>query len=373
MSDAPQSDTKKNGILTVLDNITKGIPPAKIPGITGLSKRQVQYAITRLRRSGNIRKIGYGTWEVVESKFDEKSRYNKVQKTHRVGSPHTPPEDTKMQDTVRGHGITATVKIPKLFKWDERERLLEKRGIPFEKIPQGQRISFKGVEKVWLCKKSLVLYLPQSWYAESAKEAAWYAMSYILDTLRELERYLGVTTFKVKGGYQVKFSRHHYALIKNSLATQYNEEKKKLFVFDDRGLWLLVDNSKPDNRFLQELEAVRPGIKAKDNAIYHNRVIQKFFNELKETEFSPKETADLLEKAAQLLNQSAEQDLFYRKNIASHVLAIKELSESAKKLAEAQERIESAIIHKKNGQTNLSGKKFKRAQVKGLKKLGGFL
>lgn len=248
----------------------------------GISKRQVQYSLKELRTQGLIRKVGYGTWEVLAGRVPAIKK--KVQKIHRVARTHTPPEGAK-PDSVRAHGLVVTVGIPRdLRNWDKRETILQNARIEFDPIPQGQRILLgKEKMKVWLTNRSIVYYLPWSWYADTAKAATWGIMQDVLELIKTTTRKVGINPeeLKTNGRYKIKFSRQHYSLIKNALAKAYNKTGEKLFVYDWRGLWLLIDNSYNQN----ELETVHPVTAPEDNG-----KVQDFWNDVKSGRFQ--ETLD---------------------------------------------------------------------------------
>ena len=54
----------KNLYLIVFNLIKKGKRPSHICSILNISKQKLQYYINHLKENGNIKKIGYGTWEV---------------------------------------------------------------------------------------------------------------------------------------------------------------------------------------------------------------------------------------------------------------------------------------------------------------------
>jgi len=55
-------------------------------------------------------------------------------------------------------------------------------------------------------------------------------------------------------GYRFTTSREHYGMIKNEMARQYNDKGDKLFISDDEGIWLWID----DSHGLAELETNEP-------------------------------------------------------------------------------------------------------------------
>ncbi len=317
-------------ILTVYSWLRDGLSPAAMIKKQVFSKRQIQYALDKMRSMGIIRKVGYGTWEIlIENVTPQYLQTKKVQKVHRVGRTESPPQGTK-PDSVRSHGIVVTLRIPTIPRWEQRESILEKSKIPMLKIAQGQRVKIGEIEKVWLCNKSIIYYLPWSWYADTAKIAAYSIIEDVTAAIVRTEKYLGIKTLKVHGSYKIKFSRQHHALIKNALAKMYNRPgKRRLQIRDDNGLWLLIDNSSPDGKVhLNEFEAVHPKTAPDDN-----KLVQDHFNDIKANPgLTPSFIADSLGKTSEIVQGLAQEQEMYRKDlldygakIAAHAKSIEQL------------------------------------------------
>lgn len=315
----PQKVHSKDCTLSVLSLLRAGVRPSQIWEKHGISKRSVQYVLRKLRASGAIRKLGYGTWEVVH---DAPGGVEKVQIVHRVTPRHTPPEGAP-SNTVRGNGVQAVVKVPRgLQNWKERDIIMSRSGIPFKLIPQGQRIEVGEVKKVWLTDSSIVYYLPFSWYGPTSPEVAGQILEDTVALITRTERYLGIASLKIDGNYKIKFSRRHMSLIRNGLARLYNQApRRKLFIRDDGGVWLLVDNSYNEN----ELEHV----KARPSQVDEVTAVQNFFNGLKTHPITPEFILDSLGQASNMIKSTAANLSFYAKNMESHVLAVNSLSYQA--------------------------------------------
>lgn len=272
----PYKDRTFPCTLTVFEHVSKQLSPSLLYD-KKYTKRQVDHALKKLQEAGFIEKLAYATWEATVPELTREIFERRYTKVHRV----TPPEGTRelregtraKPDTDRMHAVMVTVQIPKLKNWERRAELLEKKGISFEPIVQGQRISFRDIEKIWLCRESIVMYLPYSWFADTSAAALEKATGDVIAIISGLEKHLGAASFKVGGSYKFRFSKQEHALVKNALAQQYNDKKLKLRVYDDSGLWLLVD----DSFSLKELEAVHPESSPDDH-----RKVQKFFNSLKQ-------------------------------------------------------------------------------------------
>lgn len=306
----------------VFNHILKSLQPSLLWKSGKLKKRQVKYNLGKLLDAGFIRKIGYGTWEATTSELTREMFERRYKKVHRV----TPQEGTFLNgegtklkpDTDRMHGAQVTVQIPRLKNWNRRAEILTSRGIKFKPIVQGQRIDFQGM-KVWLCNTSIVMYLPYSWFADTSAAALEKATGDTIVLIRSLEKYLGAASFKVKGSYRFRFSKQEHALIKNALAQQYNEKKLKLRVFDDSGLWLLVD----DSFNMEELEAVHPQTSPDDH-----RKVQNFFNSLKRNPIVTEQVTGTID-ALDRLNPAIEA---LTQQIKLHLAATQEWKNSAQNI-----------------------------------------
>lgn len=313
----------RNCTLSVLSLLKAGVRPAEIWKNHEFTKRQVKYVLRKLKDSGVIRKLGYGTWEVLDPQGSQERRYKII---HRVTPGHSPTKGPIQPDSVRGHGIVATVRIPseRFINWEERHIVLEARDIPYKEIPQGQRIEVGDVKKVWITNKSLVYYLPYSWYGDTAPEVAEKILQDVIGLVMRTEKMLGIDNLKINGYYRIKFSRQHYSLIRNGLAKLYNKDpRRKLQVRDEGGLWLLIDNSYN----LEELEAVHPETAQEDN-----KHVQDFFNSLKK---APITTEFILERFADTATQIKDahgQLAMYAKNLKAHVESVQELGHGVREL-----------------------------------------
>ncbi len=259
----------KNFYLTVYNQIKEGTRPSEMCKNFNISKQKLNYYLSLLKRAECIKKIGYGVWEICRE-FDEK----KVKETTRL----TKYQPVKIKpDFVRGHAFQFKLKIPKLRNWEKREEILKKKGIEFRTlihlIGNAQEIVIKG-RKIWLTNKSIIIFEKSSYLAKTAKDSKKYALYDLFELVRGLESALGAN-FKINKRYCFKVSKQHYALVKNSLAEQYNRDGEKLGVYSENGLWFLIDNSYN----LNEAETVHP-----KTAVDDNTKVQNFFNGLKSTE-----------------------------------------------------------------------------------------
>ena len=116
-----KNQESKNFYLTVYNQIKEGIRPSEVCKKFNISKQNLNYYLSTLKRSGCIKKIGYGVWEICKE-FDDK----KVKETIRLTKYQ--PVNIK-PDLVRGHAFQFKLKIPKLRNWEKREEILKKKGV----------------------------------------------------------------------------------------------------------------------------------------------------------------------------------------------------------------------------------------------------
>ena len=303
----------KNFYLTVYNQIKQGIRPSEICKNFNISKQKLNYYLSTLKRSGCIKKIGYGVWEIC-GEFDEK----KVKETIRLTKYQ--PVNIK-PDFVRGHAFQFKLRIPKLKNWEKREEIMKKKGIDFRElnhlIGKAQEIVVKG-GKIWLTNKSIIIFERSSYLTKTAKDARQYAIYDLFELVRSLESTLGAN-FKINKKYRFMVSKQHYALVKNALAKQYKRDGKKLQVYSEDGLWFVIDNSYN----LHEAETVHP-----ETAVDDNTKVQNFFNGLKATE---NYTPQIMMKAVTMNAQNLDN---YAVHLDAHVKSVKKLGKGVDKLTE---------------------------------------
>lgn len=258
----------------VYEHIKSGGSPHILWKQNQLTKPQVKCALMRLKRHYSIKKIGFGTWGIT-GEFPIKNLGS-------INTPRHPPthppfisygNDTyseKGPDSVRMHAAIVRLQIPDIKNWGRRREIMQKLGLGYKIISQGETIRFEG-QKVWLCPKSIVFYLNGSWFADTAPDALRRATLDLCAMIARLEKRLKAASFRGPGGYKLRFARQHHSLIKNALARDYRKKGQKLKVFDENGLWLIIDNSFN----LDELETIGKG------AVPDNVKVQDFFNSLK--------------------------------------------------------------------------------------------
>jgi DNA-binding Lrp family transcriptional regulator len=326
VKDVKNQDTCKNFYMSVVELIQEGHNPMQISKELNISRQRINYYISSLKSQGIIKKIGYGVWERCKN-----INIEDVKKSTWVANIKTDKSFTSLkQDSVRGHAFQITFQLPKdLLNWDKREEIFEKIGYKFKKINilgGGQSIVFKG-RKIHLTNKSIIIYEKESFIKETAMESQSQAIEHFLKLIKQLERDLQAN-FSFGGRYRFKVTRQHYSLIKNALAKQYNDSGKKLEVYNDKGLWFLIDNSFN----LNEAETIHS-----KTAVQDNEKVQGFFNGLKEGDleqvqgFKPSVIFSMFGNQGKIINGMLQNANLYNENISSHIGAIKTLGTGVEK------------------------------------------
>lgn len=342
----PQNVQKENCTLLVLHALKSGVGPSAIWKNLGISERSVKYALAKLKAAGAIRRVGYGTWEVLNDDVytGEGAKHTPPEgaTSHRVTMAHTPVKvqlegAKRPPDSVRGHGIVATLKVPERFlNWRDRHIILAARKIQFIEIPQGQRIKVGRINKVWLTHKSIVFYFPPgySWFGDNSRDVAGAILEDIIDHAKKLERMMGMDSLKVGGYYRVKVSRQHYSLIKNGLAKYYNNPRRKLEVRNESGIFLLIDNS----FHLNETETPHP-----ETAVEDNQIFQDWARSQQRTPLTSEDVTRLLGESAAQIKEAHGQLSMYAKNLETHVAAVNNLSNQAQENAKTTIDLREAV------------------------------
>jgi SUMO ligase MMS21 Smc5/6 complex component len=293
-----------------------------------ISKQKINYYINILKENNIINKVGYGVWEIIGD-FNKLLKSKKGKKNLRYGVSTNPQKVPKGKKIIRGHGFRFTVKIPTIPRWNQRHIFLEKKNIPYKTIPQGQRIILKNF-KIWLCKDSLVIIFPTnlSFIGESAEQTEFTAIKNLKAILIKLENLFSIN-LKINKSWQFRVSNHHFSYIRNELAIMYNQEKKKMQCYDDKGkLWLLIDNSFN----LHETETIN-----KETAVADmDNIVKPFFNNLRDNAGNIPLPYDHW-----LVTQSLLQNWhMYSENIKSHVEAINTMKTEIAKLTKIMSKLE---------------------------------
>ncbi len=301
-------NTKKVGLIGVLAEIKSGLSPAQISKKYDIPKQNISYFVGKLKKQGCIEKVGYGTWRYI--KLLKEVQLLTTRQGNRLGKKE-----------IRGHAFIWRIVFYNPYNWEKIVKNYQKKKLTFQRISSGKvlRIIFNH-RKIWLSAKGMTIYEPLDFMGRSSFETKGKAVfemdRLIKDLLKEL-----VQKFRP---YKFTTSREHYGILKNELARQYNDKKKKMEIRSEDGdIWMWIDDSKG----LGELE---------NNDAPISRKVQKYWNNQKKHGFEVDASFILngFNKAGKLIGKNAEHLEFHAENMRSHVDAIKKLSEVVEKLGE---------------------------------------
>jgi len=277
----------------IISQLKKGSSPSKISKEFNIKKQNLQYYIRQLKKEGVIIKEGYGVWKVLKEV-----------------SISTKARETSKRKQIRGHAFNWRVRFKHKIDW---ERRLKDNNIKYQLIGikgTTPRIIFNN-KKIWFTKNGLVIYEPQSFFSQSSYTSKGMAVWELDKTIKALGRYLKIDL----NTYQFTTSREHYGMIKNELAKQYNDKKEKLYIRDDEGIWMWID----DSHSLEELETNQPN---------NSRGVQNWYNDMKKHKFEVTPTFILT-----TMNGIQQNQLQFAENMQSHINAIKTLGQEVKGLS----------------------------------------
>jgi hypothetical protein len=262
------------------------------------SKQALNYHIRFLKQNGYINKIGYGVWERSKKAYLD-SQTNTC--------------------NIRSHGLGFYLKIPHIPEWkSKKELILKSKQIPYtqDSLKQGLKIKIKSFH-VFIYNKGIRFLQEEGkeYKVNSAKEGLQNAIYDVQQAIISLENIFDIS-LKINKYYHLKVTRQHHADIKNELA---NNSKKGLYVFDEKGLWLLIDFSKGT----PELETVHGETADKDM----DNIIMPFFNSLKKAPFTAYDFKYMYE-----ITKSMTSD--YADNIRLHLSTLQEMKEAIIELKE---------------------------------------
>ena len=203
---------KNISLVDILNLLKIGKNPTQISKELQISIQRLNYHLSKLKQRGAIQKIGYGVWEV--NPIEELKISTQATKIN--------------SNNIRGHAFMWKLKFKKINKIDWKRRLIEK-NISFEEkgISKTPRIQLRE-KKIWLGQKHVIIYESKSFFAINAIESRKFAIYELLETLRELEKFLGI---ELKD-FEFTVCREHYSLVKNILAIQCNKAGEKINVFN---------------------------------------------------------------------------------------------------------------------------------------------
>ncbi len=312
---------------TIINGIRLGSYPSKIAKSLNVTKQALTRYIKELKIIGVIEKRGYGTWQINENKLKGVLEGKQVNKSTAVATKDWKKVFTKDQ-RIRGHGFQITLRIPKIKRWEQRRKYLEKKKIKYIPIGSnwnGERIYIKG-HKIWLTPISIVFYAPEwkSWFAETSNDSQSHAIYDFLEIIKKVENLLD-TSFRINKQYKFKVSRQHYGIVKNSLAMQYDKTGKKLYCYAERGLIYVIDNS----HNLHEFEGLNP-----KTAVPDTQNADNFFESLARNPITTDQILATFKEIADIQKTEANKWNHYATNIESHTNAIIKLEQGINKLVD---------------------------------------
>jgi len=314
---------KKIELVQVFDALKAGLKPAEIADKYGVPKTTLQYKLDALKKKKLIKKVAYGTWEVLNKKYQ-------------FDLGVVPPKVPKNKQ-IRGHAFIWKVRFShESIDWFRR---LDQYKINYQRINGGKvaRIIYKN-RKVWLTKKGMVVYEPLDFLGSSSFETKSTAVWELDQLIKDLGRQLQINLTP----YKFTTSREHYALVRNSLAKQYNDKKEKLSVYaEDRGVWLWVDFSKG----IHELENNDPEV---------NRKVQNWYNDHLKNGFEVNSSFVLngFNVLTQNVQANAQNLNNYATHLKSHVKSIQDLGKGTTILTKQIQELTKIVKELQGGNNN---------------------
>jgi len=400
---------KKDFLLDIIKSLRKGLRLRDIAKKFNISKQNLHYHISVLKRIKAVDKIGYGVWEVYENaelkvkklvtkstritdvsmkdlskeipiskkrfkeilhsrgmdtcvvcdndliqihriKPESKGGINEIFNLiplcpnhhldiHKFGindyykgkinSFYEKLEKVTVRNRIRGHGFQFRLKVKELRGWNQENRIkfYKKKGIPYYKLKVfgGGEGIVVNKKKVWITNKSVIIFDKASIIKNTAKEVFEEELNKIIDLIEKIEG-MFKTSFKINGKYKFKVTRQHYARMKDDLAKEYNRKNKKLYIYNEKGLWFVIDNSFN----LEESETVHPKTAKRDM----DKAIVPFFNSLQENQgYTPRFVLDALGKNLELMNGIQQNQLIFDRNMKSHLEVLDKLGNEVKRLS----------------------------------------
>lgn len=318
MQEVKKTSPRQNFYFNIVSYIKSNSKLPKYATLGFKSKQALNYYIQDLKKAGFINKLGYGTWEVLK---DFNILDLKKSKKINLGNP----KELNNLKEVRGHAFMFKLRIPSIRNWGNLPTFLMEHNIKDKPLKYGHAILFRG-RKVHLFKESIIIYEKESYIADVAKDTKSYAIYEFLKLVQALETLFKVS-FKINKTYKFRICREHYALLKNCLARQYDKENKRLYVYSDKGLWFIIDNSYN----LHEAETV-----LLNEAVTDNEGIQDYFNSHKATRFkvTPEFILNCFNESNNQIIALIQDRKYWAENQKTHVAAIQELAQGVKKNTE---------------------------------------
>lgn len=321
------STTSKNFYLSILDELEKTTDLTKIQNKLSISKQKLNYYLREMKKKGIVIHKGRGWYEI--AKGSKNSTNHEIHLT---------------KDSIRGHAYVWTIKLPKEIEgWKDRIKKLEEKKIHFILVGAKEntpRIKVLG-RKVWLCNDSIRIYDKKnmSYYGKNAIESRKLAFREFLLIVDTLERKLGLNLKK----YQFEWNKEHYALIKNDLATEENKKGNLWHIRDEKGEWLVIDDSLSKGGELENNGK---------NSFETNIFMSQWWNENKKDNFQTTKPENIKSKFKEI--DSNFNEVTNRIKVSSEIminseLRIKQMESNVRGLTETVYQLIEVIKDFKNG------------------------
>lgn len=306
---------KKVQLVLIASEIKAGLKPIEISKTHNIPMSKMSRSLATLKELGCIEKLGYGSWQFLkEVAFD-------LEVTTEV-------KTQLLKKDIRGHAFIWNIEfLEGGYNWKQIVKNYEKRykkpKLNFKMICGGKvpRTIFKN-RKVWLTKAGLTIYEPMDFFGGTAFKVKGDAVFEMDKMIKELLAHL-----KLKlQFYRFKCSREHFAHVKNEMARQFNDEKKKIYVeFDGKHFW--IDHSHGEN----EEESDDPNVSVQAQKFYKSQVKTMF-------KFTPEVIADLIMKNANAIKENAKSNKVYGDNSVTHVALMDRIAGRIDKMDARDER-----------------------------------
>ena len=256
-----KNPTKKiNLYFKVFNALRNSTNLSKIQEELNISKQQLNYYLRRLKKEGLVINKSRGLWEIVKSSKNP-TKYGSL----------------LPKDFTRGHGYVVNIKLPKgIDKWGNRIEILKKNNIHYKLV--GAKLTTPRIKalgrKVWLCNDHIRIFdkKEQSYYGKNAIESKKIVFAEFYKIIGVIENKLGINLRP----YNFDWKKEHYALIKNDLAIDQNRKGVIIRVSDEKGEWLLIDDSLGEGGELENTGK---------KSLVTNLKMQRWWNEHKKQNF----------------------------------------------------------------------------------------
>lgn len=266
--------------LTILDDLKKGLTKSEIADKHGVHRSSITRRLKVYEQKGLIHKIGYGVYEVKDEALKDVAQpLEGCQQV--VYDKHDIPAvaESFEENDDRYHSLAFKCLYPKSLSFSKVKSRIQKSGLKSEPSRKGRTLLLEfGKNKVEFCNRSLIIYFPKhcSIFSKKPIDAMKSSFELAKIVIGDAEKGLHIS-FKTNGRYRLAQTSSHNALIKNSLAKCIINEFGHLSVKDEKGEWLVIDNSFD----LSEFEITRASYQGIELATF----FQEQFNAWKEKRF----------------------------------------------------------------------------------------